>query len=141
MLDPKTFPTGYTIHQRLVAPTFARIGCFNPVYAKTRWTFTDTKPSGKTQELLYWDDGGYASVFDVSSYQTALARKKEEDANKEDVDAFLSSLDAEDASAKGTNAAEAVLAPPAISLNLTGTLYAGCCGYRDSIDAPMLCYV
>ena len=99
------------------------------------------KPSGKTEELLYWDDGGYASVFDVPSYQTALARKKEEDANKEDVDAFLSSLDAEDASVKATNVAEAVLAPPAISLNLAGTLYAGCCGSHASIATamPVLC--
>ena len=99
------------------------------------------KPSGKTEELLYWDDGGYASVFDVSSYQTALARKKEEDANKEDVDAFLSSLDAEDAVVKVTNAAEAVLAPPAISLNLAGTLYAGCYGFCEFIGAVMPCYV
>ena len=57
------------------------------------------------------------------------------------MDAFLSSLDAEDASARTSNAAEAVLAPPAISLNLAGTLYAGCCGSHLPPLLQCLCYV
>lgn len=100
--------------------TFARQGCFIPTYAKTSWSFLEEISPGKKQELLYWDDSGYASVYDSVNHVKALEKKEEED-KLADVDAFLSSLDGD---SKQAQEAEVVAAPPSINLSLGGSLYA-----------------
>lgn len=129
-MDPSSFPTGYTIQQRLVAVTFARLGCFSQAYAKTTWSFSEYTPDGKKQEWIYWDDAAYGNVYDSPSYQAALARKKEEEDKQNDVDAFLSSLESEHPTLRPED--EVVAAPPKIDLNLAGALYA-CCRTDSSL--------
>jgi hypothetical protein len=91
---------------------------------------------GKKQELLYWDDSGYASVYDSVTYAKALEKKQEED-KLADVDAFLSSLESE---SKPPQESEVVAAPPSINLSLGGSLYAlqSIPAHRASFVAPFL---
>ncbi|CAD6566606.1 MAG: hypothetical protein CYPHOPRED_000946 [Cyphobasidiales sp. Tagirdzhanova-0007] len=120
IIDPASFPTGYTIHQKLVAATFARVGCFTKAYAKTAWSWSEVTPDGKKQELLYWDDHAYGSFFDCPSYEAFLKKKHEEEAKQMDVDAFFSALESEHPKLKPED--EVVKAPPKFDLNLSGLL-------------------
>lgn len=117
IIDPVAFPTGFTIADKLVAVTFARVGCFSKAYAKTTWSFSEEEADGKRQEYQYWDDNAYGAVFDDPAYRSALETKQLDDTKAADVDAFLSSLEKD-------HPAEVVKAPPAISLNLFGSVYA-----------------
>lgn len=103
-----------------MAVTFARQGCFISTYAKTSWSFLEENAPGKKQELLYWDDGGYASIHDSVAHIKALEKKEEED-KQADVDAFLNSLEGD---SKQDTESEIVAPPPAINLSLGGSLYA-----------------
>ncbi|KAL7007099.1 hypothetical protein EMMF5_003325 [Cystobasidiomycetes sp. EMM_F5] len=118
IIDPVAFPTGFTIADKLVAVTFARVGCFSKAYAKTTWSFSEEEADGKRQEYQYWDDNAYGAVFDDPAYRSALETKQLDDTKAADVDAFLSSLEKD-------HPAEVVKAPPAISLNLFGSVPQG----------------
>lgn len=122
IMDPKEFPTGYTIFQRLVAVTFARSGCFSQAYAKTTWSFTDEINKGKKQEFIYCDDSAYANIYDCPMFIEALERKKQDVPATDDADAFFDSLAAEKPALKPND--DVVKAPPSIDLSAAGTLYA-----------------
>lgn len=124
ILDPKLFPTGFNIQEKLVAVTFARTGCFTKAYAKTTWSFPEFSADGTRQEFIYWDDHAYGSIYDSPSYITAIERRKEEEAKMSDVDAFFSSLEGQQT--KPSTDDEVVKPPPAFSIGLAGTLYAPC---------------
>jgi len=138
ILDPKVFPTGFTIQEKLVAVTFARTGCFSKAYAKTTWSFPDVTSDGKRQELLYWDEHAYGSVYDSHSYTKAIERKREEAEKQSEVDAFFSSLESTNPKLKPED--EVVQAPPAFNLGLSGPLYAPWLFYYSCLhdDLPEL---
>lgn len=122
ILDPATFPQGFTIQDKLAAVTFARNGCFIKAYAKTTWSFPDEGDDGKKQEYLYWDDAAYGLLYDSPAYKDAIARKEAEEPKADDVDAFLNSLAGEGGISQSEG--DMVNPPPAINLSLAGTLYA-----------------
>lgn len=114
ILDPATFPAGYKLHQRLVAVTFANPSCFTKAYAKTAWSFPDETLDGKKSEYLYTDENAYGSIYDSPAWQTAYAKKKEDEQKQADVDAFFSSLEQDNPALTS----DVVQAPPSINLAL-----------------------
>lgn len=117
IFDPSTFPTGFTIDDRLVAVTFARSGSLSIAYAKTTWSFTDEDVSGGRQELIYCDDAAYGAIYDSAAFTRAQKVIQEESAKASDVDAFFSELEKE-------HPPEKVTAPPAFTLTGKVPLYA-----------------
>ncbi|KAK4047161.1 hypothetical protein OIV83_005613 [Microbotryomycetes sp. JL201] len=86
--NSKIYPEGFRISNAVVAFSFSHENSFTPVYAKSEWSF---QGEGK-QQLAYWDDRGYASIYVPPAAAAARAKAESADA---DMDAFFSSLEAE----------------------------------------------
>lgn len=101
-MNQTIFPRGFQIKSRTITVTFAHENSFHPVYTRSDWSF---RGEGG-QELAYWDDKAYASLWtSASGVQPTgatggsgpAAVPDQDKAIKDDVemDAFLSSIDEE----------------------------------------------
>lgn len=114
ILDPASFPSGYKLHQRLIAVTFANPSCFVKAYAKTAWSWPDDILSGKKAEYLYTDEKAYGSPYDSPMWQAAMKKKEEESQKQAEVDAFFDSIEKD----SGAASTDVVQPPPSINLSL-----------------------
>ncbi|KAM0791595.1 hypothetical protein ACM66B_006038 [Microbotryomycetes sp. NB124-2] len=86
--NSRIYPEGFHIGNAIVAFSFSHENSFTPIYAKSEWSF---EGEGK-QQLAYWDDKGYASVYVPPA---AIAAQAKADTADADMDAFFSSLESE----------------------------------------------
>lgn len=104
LLNQTIFPRGFQIKSRAITVTFAHEHSFHPVYTRSVWSF---RGEGG-QELSYWDDKAYASIWPFApTAGNEVVKSAPEPAapvavaaqpnggSKDDVemDAFLSSFD------------------------------------------------
>lgn len=101
--NARFYPTGFRIKNAPVAFSFCHENAFIPKYAKSEWSFAGEGG----QQLAYWDDKAFVSVWTPPVTNAAGSAPKNNDDPDADMEAFLSSLDVEGSGDKADDAQNA----------------------------------